>query len=241
VSLSLDTAQVEQVKALDPQSPLWGDRAAFASCAQVEQVKALDPQSFEDLVGIAFERLGYTVQRTPSTGDQGVDLFIRKNGGLGIVQCKRYDGSVGARILRELCGAMVHYGADEAYLVTTGRVTRPARKWCESKPIRLIDRTNLISWLESAEKPRTRQREEGARAGTVSSSTNTGKTSQFRERKLWYRSLGSTIVLVFLTPVWAFLILTHKGHKKATKIIAFIMLALYMASAIFVIAALANR
>jgi restriction system protein len=154
------------------------EKDSFRHIAQLEQVKALDPLSFERFVGAAFEQLGYTVSTTALTGDEGVDLIIRKGNILGIVQCKRYDGSVGAPIIRDLYGSMIHNSANEAYLVTTGTVTQPAREWCEGKPIRLIDSTNLISWLESAKETEIRRQQE-ARAATVSSpsSTNVSKTS----------------------------------------------------------------
>lgn len=149
------------------------EKDSFRHIAQLEQVKALDPLSFERFVGAAFEQLGYTVSTTALTGDEGVDLIIRKGDRWGIVQCKRYDGSVGAPIIRDLYGSMIHNSANEAYLVTTGTVTQPAREWCTGKPIRLIDSTNLISWLESAKEAEIRRRQEEARAATISSPSPT--------------------------------------------------------------------
>jgi ribosomal protein S27AE len=57
-------------------------------------------------------------------------------------------------------------------------------------------------------------------------------------KKPWYRSLGWMIVFfLFLTPVWSLLILNDKGQKKAIKIVAAIILVLYV---IYFIAVLAS-
>ncbi len=54
-------------------------------------------------------------------------------------------------------------------------------------------------------------------------------------KKPWYRSLGCMIVFfLFLTPVWSILILNDKEQTKVVKIIAAIILALYV---IYMIAA----
>lgn len=56
--------------------------------------------------------------------------------------------------------------------------------------------------------------------------------------KPWYRSLGWMIVFfLFVTPVWALLILNDRGQKKAIKIVAAIVLAFYV---IYFIVALAS-
>jgi hypothetical protein len=72
-------------------------------------------------------------------GDGGVDLRLERPGRRAIVQCKWYGGYVGPAMVREVYGALVHEQADEAYLVTTGRLSAAARRWAAGKPLLLID------------------------------------------------------------------------------------------------------
>lgn len=130
------TEQIQQTRYLDRIS-------------QLHQVQQLDPVAFENFVGSLFQKMGYQVQTTSLSGDQGIDLILRKGTKLAVVQCKRYANSVGQPTIRDLYGVMVHTRADEAYLVTTGTVTLPAQQWAVGKPIHLVDGNTLIEWIET--------------------------------------------------------------------------------------------
>lgn len=121
----------------------------FQRIEQLDQIKALDPIAFERFVGSLFERMGYIVQTTAVSGDEGVDLSLRRENKTAIVQCKCYEGAVGQPIVRDLYGAMVHNRADEAYLVTTGAISLPAQQWAAGKPIHLVDGNTLVEWVET--------------------------------------------------------------------------------------------
>ncbi|MEM7535456.1 MAG: restriction endonuclease, partial [Chloroflexota bacterium] len=107
----------------------------------------MDPIVFEHLTAALFERRGYETETTIASGDEGVDVTIRKGDTLAVVQCKRYEGSVGQPTIRDLYGTMFHNNADEAYLVTTAMLTRQAQEWAQGKPIHLIDGFTLVEWI----------------------------------------------------------------------------------------------
>ncbi len=113
---------------------------------RLRKLQRMDPVEFENYVGGLFRRLGYRVEGTRASGDEGVDLVLRRGRRTAVVQVKRYQGSVGQPVIRDLYGAMMHAGASEAYLVTTGSITRAARRWAADKPIHLIDGHRLIEW-----------------------------------------------------------------------------------------------
>ena len=73
-----------------------------------------------------------------------------------MVQCKNFRAwSVGEPAIRDLFGVMHAAGADRAYLVTTGRVTAPAWRWANGKPIEIWDHRALRQVLaESREATR---------------------------------------------------------------------------------------
>lgn len=109
------------------------------------EMQALSPGEFEAYVGRVFAHHGYRVRNTPDQKDHGIDLEVVSPGGQrGVIQCKRYRGSVGEPEVRDLYGAMIHVGADEGFLVTTSRFSRPARQWVQGKPLELIDGPRLV-------------------------------------------------------------------------------------------------
>jgi hypothetical protein len=87
-------------------------------------------------VGERLQELGYIVELTKFQGDHGVDLVARNSHETIVVQCKHHPGkSIGEPVLRDLFGALHHFKADRALLVTTGALTTQSRIWAEAKPI----------------------------------------------------------------------------------------------------------
>jgi restriction system protein len=112
----------------------------------LEQMYALTPSEFEAYVAERiFARQGYHVLNTRDTKDGGIDILLTdRQGHRAVVQCKRYLGTVGEPVVRDLYGTMINAGATSAYLVTTGGISADARKWAFGKPIELIDGRRLV-------------------------------------------------------------------------------------------------
>lgn len=120
-------------------------RAAWPALSR-HALHDLSPAQFEAYVGYRlFERQGYKVHNTRDVKDGGVDLVVTDgNGRRAVVQCKRYQGTVGAATVRDLYGTMIHHQATMAFLVTTGTISATAAKWAQGKPIVLIDGERLV-------------------------------------------------------------------------------------------------
>lgn len=118
----------------------------FRRIRRLEQLKSMDPIEFEHYVGYLYLRDGYRVYTTVASGDEGVDLHLKKGLKSIVVQCKRYSGTVGQPTVRDLHGAVSHEKANAGALVTTGNISRPAENWAQGKPLTLIDGHALISW-----------------------------------------------------------------------------------------------
>jgi restriction system protein len=87
------------------------------------------------------------VQNTQDTADHGIDLVVTlPQLGLGLVQCKRYRGTVGEPIVRDLYGTLMHERANYGWLATTGGISRQARGWATGKPIDLWDGQKLVEY-----------------------------------------------------------------------------------------------
>lgn len=119
--------------------------------AQTQDIRGLTPSLFEQYVGILLERSGYRVRRTGGSGDRGIDLLARRDGVTYVVQCKRYEETVGPSTVRELIGAMTNAGIRRGFLVTTSGFSSGARLAARKAPykIDLVDGRRLVHWARA--------------------------------------------------------------------------------------------
>jgi restriction system protein len=122
-------------------------RDRFGRIRTLDQLKSMHPVDFEKFCGWLWERRGYTTWLSPASGDAGIDLWMARGEERVVVQCKRYDGTVGQPVVRDLYGTMIHNKANRAMLMTTGTVSRHAEEWATGKPIHLMDGHELISMV----------------------------------------------------------------------------------------------
>jgi restriction system protein len=133
---------------------IWGlsrlskKRVRLADAQKLQDLLEMDPEKFEGLVAQLFRAYGYQARLAGGNFDHGVDVVIYNNRGeKWIAQCKRYKGSVGEPIVRDLFGTMLHERAQRAYLITTGSITQQARDWSRGKPIILYDGEGLVKLI----------------------------------------------------------------------------------------------
>lgn len=120
-----------------------------------ERFELMDGAEFEAEVSKLFRDLGYIVRPTPPSNLHDVDLFLEMTGCRVAVQLKRWNAPVGDRSVYGLFTGRIHYGTNEAWLITTSRFTPQARKLAETTGVRLVDGAELARWLGS-------RREEGS-------------------------------------------------------------------------------
>lgn len=110
-----------------------------------EKLYSLSPKAFERYVAGLFRQKGYRVVVRGRSGDLGVDLELTDaHSRRAIVQCKRYRDTVGAEVVRELYGTLIHERVAHAFLVTTADISEAAREWARGKPMTLIDGGTLV-------------------------------------------------------------------------------------------------
>ena len=123
-------------------------RRLLARARKLEDLRAFTPDDFEAVVAKIFESYGHKVELVGGNADHGVDIIVMNGQGeKWVVQCKRYSGSVGEPVLRDLYGTMLHEEAQGAYLMTTGTFTKGAQAWAAEKPIILYDGEALIELI----------------------------------------------------------------------------------------------
>jgi restriction system protein len=97
-----------------------------------EQLVSMKPEAFERYVAELFYMKGYRVVHRARSGDHGVDLELTSpSGKQAIVQCKRYQGTVGEDVVRDLYGTLMHERVARTFLVTTGEISGAAKLWTQ--------------------------------------------------------------------------------------------------------------
>jgi restriction system protein len=120
-------------------------RIRLKDAQTLEDLLAMPPEKFEALIAVLFKAYGHRVEVVGGNSDHGVDVAVMTDQGeKWVVQCKRYSGSVGEPVVRDLYGTMLHEEAQRAFLITTGSFTQQAHEWAEGKPIVLYDGEGLV-------------------------------------------------------------------------------------------------
>ncbi len=98
---------------------------------------------FEQYLNYIFTRLGYESHLTRTTGDQGADLVLRKNGIIFVVQAKFYDRPVGNKAVQEAAAALRFYEGNRSVVVTNNTFTNSAISLAKKNDVMLIDGKQL--------------------------------------------------------------------------------------------------
>ena len=86
------------------------------------------PLEFEHVTAELFRWFGYQANVTSQSGDQGIDILLKKDERVIGVQCKRYkiENKIGPGVIREFVGALVGQGLKQGFFVTTSDFTKAA-------------------------------------------------------------------------------------------------------------------
>ncbi len=122
-------------------------------------------RDFEILIGAWFKSQGYDViQAGGSHADGGVDIELRKDGELFLVQCKHYRAwKVPVHTVRDLYGVMTSRGAAGGFVVTSGHFTSAAEEFAEGRVITLLDGDSLSEKLDLSDVSTVKTNQEGPR------------------------------------------------------------------------------
>lgn len=139
----------------------WWQRRGVAykgrAVTRLSDLLELSPSEFEEMVAEVYRAKGHQARRTGAVGDHGVDIVVQaRNGEKWVVQCKRWRGTVGERVVREFYGTMLHEKADKGAIVTTGFFTPQAREWAKGKPIFLYDGEEFLRIWQQVVRTRAR-------------------------------------------------------------------------------------
>lgn len=110
-------------------------------------ITTMSGQAFEQYMAALFKSQGFSVKPTPTTGDFGVDLIIRRDGQSTAVQLKRYRRAVSLKAVQEAVTGKRHYHCDKAMVVTNNVFTPSAKSLAATNDCELIDEARLGQWV----------------------------------------------------------------------------------------------
>lgn len=152
-ALPSEPVRASSVRACRKQSALllneyiaaWelGETERLKHAASLDAINTMGSLEFEEFVGRVFSSLGYSVETTAHSGDEGIDLMLKKDGKLRCAQVKLHSKPIGQPVIRDFFGAMQHLGAAKGYVVTNNTFSLQAERFAEGKPIELVDGSEL--------------------------------------------------------------------------------------------------
>ena len=124
-----------------------------------EALLSLDPQQFEEITAEVWKQQGFMVQRTPLSGDGGIDVVAVRDDGLNAqriaIQCKRHSNPVGRPDAQKLIGATSDDPKySEAILVGVYGFTDQCKEFARTLgTLRLLDGEKLCQLLNDLNIP----------------------------------------------------------------------------------------
>lgn len=114
----------------------------------IYKVDSMSGYEFEDFLAELFSALGYDVEKTKRSQDQGADLFATHFGKRIVIQAKNYSDNVGNSAVQQVLSAKTFYGCDESMVITNRYFTNSAVELAKSADVKLINRDKLIKYID---------------------------------------------------------------------------------------------
>jgi restriction system protein len=112
-----------------------------------QKFSTLSGSDFENLLYRLFTAMGYAVQKTGKTGDQGGDLVANMNGQRIVIQAKCYASAVGNAAVQEAVAAQKFYDCNKVMVVTNASFTKEAIELAKVNNVELVDGRKLSDLL----------------------------------------------------------------------------------------------
>ena len=112
-----------------------------------QKFSTLSGSDFENLLYRLFGAMGYAVQKTGKTGDQGGDLIANMNGQRIVIQAKCYSSTVGNAAVQEAVAAQKFYDSNKVMVVTNSNFTKEAIELAKVNNVELVGGGKLSELL----------------------------------------------------------------------------------------------
>lgn len=138
IQASLDKIY-EYEQAVDQYEEAKTHRRYFESAANQYYWSPLRGVALEVETAKFFQRLGWSVSGTPTVGDGGVDLILRKQQATVFIQCKGLKSKVSVATVRDAAGVKARYKPDRFIIVAPNGFTSGSIEFAKASRIGLAD------------------------------------------------------------------------------------------------------
>lgn len=114
----------------------------------IERIDRMSGEQFEIFMENYFRKQGFKVERTPLSGDYGIDLIMENDFSKIGVQAKCYSNKVTASAVQEVVTGLRHYGLSGGMVVTNNYFQPAAIQLAKDNGITLWNRDKLIEKLK---------------------------------------------------------------------------------------------
>ncbi|MBF2065573.1 MAG: restriction endonuclease [Calothrix sp. C42_A2020_038] len=118
----------------------------------LKKIDLMTGQQFENFIISILDRLGYVASETATTRDFGADCIIIKGSTTIVGQIKRSKKKVGVKAVQEVVGAVKHYDADKAIVISNNYFSEEAHQLANSNDVELWNRLMLMELIQCAKK-----------------------------------------------------------------------------------------
>lgn len=105
-----------------------------------------DGIEFEHWCAEMLEKQGWQAIVSKASGDQGVDIEVRRGEFVVAVQCKRYSSPVGNKAVQEVFSGKANISADAAAVISTAGFTKSAIELANKTDVILIDADQITEF-----------------------------------------------------------------------------------------------
>lgn len=109
----------------------------------IDDVDMMNGKEFEEFVYELYLRMGYSVEITKQSGDQGIDVIAEKKGMRIGIQAKCYSGTVGNSAVQEAVAGKTFYKCNKVLVITNNYFTPSAVELANTNNVILINRDIL--------------------------------------------------------------------------------------------------
>ena len=103
--------------------------------------------AFERFIACVFKHLGYQIEETPVSGDQGVDLIVFVGERRIAVQVKGYADAVSNSAIQEVVAGMKFHRCSSTCVVTNSRFTKSALQLASANDCFLVQEANFEDFV----------------------------------------------------------------------------------------------
>ena len=109
----------------------------------IDDLDLMSGVEFEEFISNLFCKMGYDSKTTKTSGDQGIDVIVKKDNQKIGIQCKRYSGNISNSAIQEAIAGKSFYRLDKVIVITNSFFTKSAITLAEANDVILWDRIIL--------------------------------------------------------------------------------------------------